>query len=431
MPKCRHEVPKCRHLCLDLGSACPVNQTVRRLVMRRLLSNSSRIGASAPARASLLLLAILAIVLSGQAQEAPDPEAQGELKETPQPETWSEPDSGQEVRTSKETLTRQLDAQAVEAQNDITEIQKQIAEIQVKIQETEEELGDLLLSDKSDDSKIRDAVSRMEDLRKQEKHLSNVLDELQVRNAAIQGEIEAAQREIEDLEVQFSLPSTRSIKTEVLSDWGFFKRPDLYGGSHGHIFGDLAIVGCKGDQWWKVIQQEAEEERVGWIHGSAKFAATGEARVLLDALRRQCIKKAEDFRLEEAKQAELERIKAARETQLEREAATRRAELKRQAESRRADSEREAAARKAEQQRKAVAEQRLHLLTSKYGHEVGRKIFDKQIWIGMTRDMVRDSWGPPMENNRTVTADSVSEQWVYSRGRYLYFVSGVLTAWQD
>lgn len=52
--------------------------------------------------------------------------------------------------------------------------------------------------------------------------------------------------------------------------------------------------------------------------------------------------------------------------------------------------------------------------------------------IGMTKDQVESSkWGNPSDINRTITADSISEQWVYGIGRYIYFKNGVVIAIQD
>jgi hypothetical protein len=51
--------------------------------------------------------------------------------------------------------------------------------------------------------------------------------------------------------------------------------------------------------------------------------------------------------------------------------------------------------------------------------------------IGMTAEEVRagTSWGRPNHINRTITANGISDQWVYGGG-YLYFSNGVLTAMQ-
>ncbi|RLQ92109.1 hypothetical protein [Planomicrobium sp. Y74] len=52
--------------------------------------------------------------------------------------------------------------------------------------------------------------------------------------------------------------------------------------------------------------------------------------------------------------------------------------------------------------------------------------------IGMTAEEVeKSSLGKPESINRTVTAYSVREQWVYENGMYLYFEDGILTSFQD
>lgn len=69
-------------------------------------------------------------------------------------------------------------------------------------------------------------------------------------------------------------------------------------------------------------------------------------------------------------------------------------------------------------------------LYKKYGQTIGQKILDGKIWLGMTSDMAKASWGLPEKNNRTVGSFGVHEQWVYSSS-YLYFEDGILTSWQD
>lgn len=52
--------------------------------------------------------------------------------------------------------------------------------------------------------------------------------------------------------------------------------------------------------------------------------------------------------------------------------------------------------------------------------------------IGMTAEMVRASWGPPEDVNRSVGSWGVYEQWVYGdHSRFLYFENGVLVSLQD
>ncbi|MDJ0331128.1 hypothetical protein [Planococcus sp. S3-L1] len=52
--------------------------------------------------------------------------------------------------------------------------------------------------------------------------------------------------------------------------------------------------------------------------------------------------------------------------------------------------------------------------------------------IGMTKEEVEaSSWGKPQSVNRTVTATTTREQWVYPNYKYLYFENGVMTSFQD
>jgi hypothetical protein len=69
--------------------------------------------------------------------------------------------------------------------------------------------------------------------------------------------------------------------------------------------------------------------------------------------------------------------------------------------------------------------------TKRFGAVNAQKILDRKIWIGMSSEMAKIVLGEPEKNNRTVTANRVSEQWVYGLGIYYYFTNGVLTSWQD
>jgi len=75
--------------------------------------------------------------------------------------------------------------------------------------------------------------------------------------------------------------------------------------------------------------------------------------------------------------------------------------------------------------------ERKKMLVSKYGKVTAEKIIAKRIWIGMTDEQARQSWGSPDDRNRSVYSFGVKEQWVYRHGRYLYFQDGILTSWQD
>ena len=61
-------------------------------------------------------------------------------------------------------------------------------------------------------------------------------------------------------------------------------------------------------------------------------------------------------------------------------------------------------------------------------------IKNEEIVIGMNKDQVTLSWGRPNDINRTVTEESVTEQWVYGESPdkvLLYFENGELTSFQD
>lgn len=76
-------------------------------------------------------------------------------------------------------------------------------------------------------------------------------------------------------------------------------------------------------------------------------------------------------------------------------------------------------------------EKRKEELKKKYGDWAGERIANKTIWIGMTEEMLLDSWGYPLETNRTVTPNLVRKQFVYPNYKYVYTDNGKVSAWQD
>jgi hypothetical protein len=67
----------------------------------------------------------------------------------------------------------------------------------------------------------------------------------------------------------------------------------------------------------------------------------------------------------------------------------------------------------------------------KYGKEIGEKIALEKIWIGMTEEMLLDSWGNPEDINQTVNRYSNRKQYVYGLGQYVYVENGKVEAWQN
>jgi hypothetical protein len=83
-----------------------------------------------------------------------------------------------------------------------------------------------------------------------------------------------------------------------------------------------------------------------------------------------------------------------------------------------------------EKQREIELEEKRTNLIKKYGEKIGQKIFQEEIWIGMTSEMVIDSQGRPKDINKTVGSWGVHEQWVYENNTYLYLENDRLTSWQ-
>ncbi len=58
-----------------------------------------------------------------------------------------------------------------------------------------------------------------------------------------------------------------------------------------------------------------------------------------------------------------------------------------------------------------------------------------RVMAGMSADQVRIAWGRPTSINRSVSAGSVHEQWVYRHGpgsaQYIYLENGRVTSWQN
>lgn len=70
------------------------------------------------------------------------------------------------------------------------------------------------------------------------------------------------------------------------------------------------------------------------------------------------------------------------------------------------------------------------LYVLKYGNEIGQRIASKQIWKGMTDEMVRDGWGEPDRINNNVERWGTFTQWTY--GNIIFFFrDGNLTDWEE
>ncbi len=84
-----------------------------------------------------------------------------------------------------------------------------------------------------------------------------------------------------------------------------------------------------------------------------------------------------------------------------------------------------------EQKVKKIKAERKVGLTKKYGSSAATRIADGKIWIGMTEQMLLESWGRPDDINTTVTRYGTSKQFVYGLGRYVYVENGKVDSWQN
>jgi predicted nuclease with TOPRIM domain len=70
------------------------------------------------------------------------------------------------------------------------------------------------------------------------------------------------------------------------------------------------------------------------------------------------------------------------------------------------------------------------LYVLKYGREIGQRVAYKQIWKGMTDEMVRDGWGESDRIDKNVEEWGVFEQWNYGNITF-FFKDGKLTDWDE
>lgn len=68
--------------------------------------------------------------------------------------------------------------------------------------------------------------------------------------------------------------------------------------------------------------------------------------------------------------------------------------------------------------------------------QVETLIAQRKVAVSMTAAQVKRSWGPPTKVNKTISASSTSEQWVYDRGsvgstQYVYLTDGIVSSIQS
>lgn len=79
---------------------------------------------------------------------------------------------------------------------------------------------------------------------------------------------------------------------------------------------------------------------------------------------------------------------------------------------------------------RAEVEAREKISSAKEKKELEATIKSHKVFIGMTADDARKSWGKPNHVNRTRNTFGTSEQWVYG-SNYLYVENGIVTSLQN
>lgn len=78
--------------------------------------------------------------------------------------------------------------------------------------------------------------------------------------------------------------------------------------------------------------------------------------------------------------------------------------------------------------------QALQAIATAQHNAIQQAISEKRVLVGMTAAQAQAAWGSPTSINRTVTAGSTHEQWVYRRGKmttnYVYLDDGVVRSFQ-
>lgn len=74
--------------------------------------------------------------------------------------------------------------------------------------------------------------------------------------------------------------------------------------------------------------------------------------------------------------------------------------------------------------------EQLSLYKLKYGKEYGERVYNDRIWKGMTREMLRDSWGEPDSLNKSRKDWGTFSQWYYGDEYIFFFRDGKLFEWK-
>jgi hypothetical protein len=281
-------------------------------------------------------------------------------------------------------------------------------------------------------------IATVEQMQAQIEHLKANEAKLLENLNKIQGELSSVREEIAALQYRIideQMKSIEFVRLSIIGNPKPYSRPSFFGDIVGTLDADEVLA-------YDYIQDRMID-RKGWlkIRYQTGYAYIMDEYVehneLFEYLKKKWLAAA-DKKRELASEAAAEEARIKREKlQVETEEAARFTREKLQAETNAnlAEMKRikqiEAEKEKIDEANKRKKEAaRKSMLIKKYGERMGTLVSNRKILIGMTKEMVSESWGKPSSVNRTVTGSFVHEQWIYGE-TYLYFENGILTSFQD
>ncbi len=79
----------------------------------------------------------------------------------------------------------------------------------------------------------------------------------------------------------------------------------------------------------------------------------------------------------------------------------------------------------------AKPEDRLQAMISKYGKNKGKLIAEGKVWMSISYEMAIDSWGEPIDIQKSIVTSGTTQKWIYPEEKYLFFKNDRLQSWKE
>ena len=76
-------------------------------------------------------------------------------------------------------------------------------------------------------------------------------------------------------------------------------------------------------------------------------------------------------------------------------------------------------------------EDRVQRMIDKYGKNKGKMIAAGKVWTSISTEMALDSWGEPVDKQKSELNNLTTERWIYPDNRFLYFENDRLISWKE